>query len=103
MLSILFQSMFSFLFQICDAPGLCIGVEVGYGMTDDEAACNDLCTANDLCQWYSYDSNGSLCLLTSDCNNVESCQADNCVHGQKDCGVTEGNFRNPVLEFSVKK
>ena len=29
----------------------------------------------------------SLCILTADCDQVELCSVEECVHGQKECGI----------------
>ena len=79
------QSVLPILVQECGIPGLCIGVQVGYSIEESENACLSQCRITDDCAWYSFDSNGGLCSLTSNCDEIEECISDNCVHGQREC------------------
>ena len=29
----------------------------------------------------------SLCILTADCDDVELCELEDCIHGQKECSI----------------
>ena len=43
--------------EVCSAPGLCIGTQVGYEtQVASEADCLSGCKENNDCNWYSYDS-----------------------------------------------
>ena len=76
-------------FQTCSEPGICIGVEIGNGITETEEDCIILCGSTAECNWYSYDYNGGLCILTSTCDSIQECGTDQCVHGEKECGAGE--------------
>ena len=65
-------------------------MEVGYDVVGTEPECLSLCKTTDGCNWYSFDSARSLCLLTADCAQLEVCGQDECLHGEKGCGDTSG-------------
>ena len=74
----------------CSLPGLCEGVEIDFSSQLGEDDCANECAGFDGCEWYSYDSATSFCILTPDCSGTTSCPT--CVHGEKNCG--NGSFGN---------
>ena len=60
-------------------------MEVGYDIVNSEAECLSQCKVTSGCNWFSFDSVRDLCLLTADCDQLQACDEDECLHGQKEC------------------
>ena len=68
----------------CNLKGFCQGHVLSYNVTSSLMACQESCQALQACAWYSYHTDNSLCVLTSDCPTFdESCT--NCVSGERAC------------------
>ena len=59
----------------CSLPGLCEGVEIGFSSQPSESDCANECAGFGGCEWYSYDSETSFCILTPDCSIITPCCA----------------------------
>lgn len=72
----------------CFFEGHCQGKFVDVSHEADAKACLGKCKATAGCEWFSYDSEGSICFALDHCDTVEECTT--CQSGKKDCKIPEG-------------
>ncbi len=66
------------------SSGLCIGTTIGFDDNGDKADCNELCQETEGCEYYTYDSADSACLVYEDCLRFdESCTT--CTTAENEC------------------
>jgi len=85
---------------VCWQIGECFGDSLGNRVAEDEDACKDACKEFAQCGWFTYDSSDGLCLLYSNCADVDN-SCPTCTTGQPLCGPRNGNRKEMVLKFTI--
>ena len=72
----------------CDILGICKNSEfVGIvHHINTNIDCIDACLNDDECNWCTFDSDFSQCILFADCNKIDNYKCSNCLTNQKECG-----------------
>ena len=73
----------------CDIPGICVNsvlVEIVHPIYSN-SDCIDSCLINDQCNWCTFESDFTQCILYADCNKIDPSQCTNCLTNQKECGI----------------
>ena len=76
---------------LCGQPGICQGNLVGQEEASSELECQEYCSKNEQCQWYTYYQDFSDCILTADCFPYDSPTS---VYGEKNVSQKRHNFPN---------
>ena len=71
--------------QQCDIPGFCEGSTIGVSFFDTDIECIQFCQETDGCEWYSYNSDSSLCSAFADCPTLDTSCEPSCVSGENEC------------------
>ena len=69
----------------CWVEGQCKGVFVDSLILESKTDCYYVCKEYDDCQWFTYDSLDSSCVLFEDCTTIEECVT--CESGQRQCSL----------------
>ncbi len=85
--------------MVCNEPGECQGTIVGNSFLSNEEDCQKECFNNANCLWYTFDSNQEFCLLTSNCNPMNSSTPK--VYGQKDCYQENTGMNPSMIKFLI--
>merc|ERR1711934_1298934 len=94
----------------CFDVGRCNGNTVGSDLVNDECECQSLCSSDNNCEFFTFDSSNSICSLTGNCSSVGECST--CLHGPPECptdvcvdcfeqGTCQGNVVSSVIAASL--
>ena len=65
--------------------GQCLGPVLGTEFEENPNDCLDLCQSTDGCEWFSYHTDDSACILTTECQFVDETCIGTCFYGDKAC------------------
>ena len=74
----------------CFVDGTCIHSQlIDLTSQDNYNDCLENCTANDVCQWFTFDYSANLCFLFVNCLALSNENCANCVSGERTCQPME--------------
>ncbi len=97
LISLLLRSILKKLGLQCWIPGQCNGAFVDQISAETSQQCLEACQDNQLCQWFTHDSDDSVCILLETCLVLES-ECLTCISGQNLCS----EYERPGGIFFVK-
>ncbi len=65
--------------QKCDIPGLCLGNEIDFTVTDSPEECLEFCRITQGCFWFTFDSSIDMCIAFEDCPEVGKISKSECL------------------------
>jgi len=80
---------------VCFVPGECQGSVDHLEETTSQETCLQLCKSRDSCNWFTYHTPTSACILYHTCDSISS-ECSECVSGESRCEVGSTTDAPPI-------